>query len=827
MWSKILLSLLVIASIGVNLPAQSIITGIVKDAESGETLSFVNIYTSSEEGTYTDERGYYELQVNPTVDTLVFSLLGYKTIDTLAISGMPLNIMLEPSEIALDIVEITGKSENLGKQIIKKAIAQRRANSISDRTYSVDCYRNSLYEEYFEPTRQDTLDTIPGWRPAALFEELATHHLMKEEYKKIVRAELNSNNDDNLKKVGRMSIDQDFKGSNQWVRFNPADVLLKPKDIFLNLYDNTWYNPNIADRPITSPIADGAFATYRYLLKSIVLSEKGDSIFTIAVIPRFKNSASYQGIVTIQSKDYALLSAELSVIASTKPGITDVSLAMRYSMRGDRATPELAKLNYNYRAGNESYRVTTGLNFKNYDLSPEFESSFFNSEIVMYTEESLERDITLWDDIRPFAIDSTLQQFVFEQDSIYNYEHSPEYYRIQDSIYNANTILNYLFTGFGWRNRSKGIKSNFNPVVSYPQFNHVGGFRANIGGGLEKEFLNANKLDLDYVVNYGFMQKDLRGRVLLGYTYLPKKFARVYGGVGNIYDVITFNQTFEALLSPSNLILLRDYKLGHAHEVLNGLYLDVNAQYAIKEPIDQQLIPSWAEEIFGELNEAYDFPTYKSFFIETEFIYKIGQQYISRGPRKLILANNNPVLKLNYRLGIPNVFGSEVDFSRLQLEIVQRPKPTRLGSSNWKITLGKFLHTNDIRDIEHQYFRGENLIFFSNPLNNMQLLDRTYNTNSQYAQAGVVHHFDGFIMDKIPLLNLLQLEVIAGGAAFALPEYRQLEAYIGIGKKFNLFKELVQVAVYRSSAIDSAGRFKSSFVIGANIYDAFNGQWAY
>ncbi len=805
----------------------SVYSSEVRDVKTDTPLSFVHITSSNGVGTYTNDQGKFKLESSEPLDSLRLSLVGYKTL-VVPTSDLPELIYLDAQKVQLNTIEITGKKENLARAIIKRAILAKESFRSESQLKRADTYRQSHYEYYHFPSEQDSIDTIPGWKSAALYEEIAENYFDADKFKKIVTAELDSKADGNLSRGSRFAIDQDFQGSDQWVRYNPADVFLQPKDIFVDFQSDTWYNPNVADRPIANPVSQSGLLAYKFSLDSLQIdSQSQDTLFTIGVAPFFKQAAAYSGQIQITSNQYRMLSINLEVNSSLAIGLDSLSVKQEFTLDDTWNTPIRTEIGYTYKLEKRNYRCSHSLLYKQWDFTPEIQSNFFNSEVVVYKASALERDILAWKDLRPIAIDEDLIEFIEIRDSIYQYEHSPEYYRIQDSIYNSNSVVDFALRGFGWRNRSKGLTTSFNPIISWAQFNHIGGFRSNIGGRIDKELLSGNKLDVDYLINYGFRNNDLKGRLILGYTYLPRKFARLYGGIGNIYDVVTFNQTFEALFSPSNLIQIRDYRIGHAHELANGLFLDASAQYAIKEAIDPTVFPNWSAELFGSLNEAIDFETYISLFLNIELIYKLGQKYITRGPRKLLLSNSNPTIKLTGRFGIPEFFDSEVDFGKLQLDIFQRPKPTLIGSSNWKITLGEFIYKRDIREIEHQFFRGENLFLFSNPLNNLQLLDQTLNTNQSYFQAGIVHHFDGFILDKVPLLNRAQLEVVGGAAFFAIPKYSQFETYIGIGKKFKLFKETVQVAIFRTFAYDSNGRFKSKFALGANIYDPFNGQWAY
>jgi len=808
--------------------AQQII-GTVIDKETKELLPFVNVYFEAGTGTYTNEQGKFDIAVEADKDSLYFSLLGYQA-QVYAVANIKgsLKVKLEPTSIGLDVVEIKGKKENLGKSIMRRVIEEKKRLATIEDNFAVDCYRSTQSEYFHKASERDTSGLEEGWHTGAFFEELATHYRVGKDYKKIVKAELNNVEKESLKASSGFNIDDSFSGGSTWSTYNPIDIFLQPSDIFTSQYDNVWKNPNLSDRPISSITSNLAFATYNFTLSDIAKLPSGDSIFTIKVEPVFKQSASYSGQVVIDGRTNRMIASVLEIDDGLVSGLKNLEISTKYESSKDAVRPSEHAITYDYNLGRDKYRVTTHLNFRDRVDAPPVPNQFFTNEVVRYTEESLERDFRKWDDLRSTKLDSSLLGFIVEQDSIYEYEHSVEYYRIQDSIYNDNGIMDYLFRGFGWKKRAIGLTTSFDPAVTFIQLNFIGGIRYNFGARIEKEFLSGNNLNVGGFINYGPNNQDLKGRLALSYTYLPRKFARFHCSIGDMYDIITEQETFESIISPRNIINVRDLSFGHAFEIVNGLYLDVTTQYAVKESIGDLELPEWIE-IFGGNSEPLDFQTYRSFFINTELIYKFKQRYITRGRRKLLLSNHSPTIKLTFRHGIPGIFNSEVDFSQLTLDVYQTTKPTRIGTTNWRLTGGIFPHKRDIRYIENVFFRGQNLIFFSNPLTNLQRLDRTVNTNSPYARGGVIHHFDGFLLDKIPLINRLQMEVIGGAAALALSDtdYGQLELYVGLGKKFKLFRETVQVAVYRVSAIDTNKRWKGGYVIGFNIYDPFNAQWLY
>ncbi len=812
-----------------------VFSGVVKAEGMDERLPFVNIFVpGSTKGTATDENGNFTLELESTDFQIEFSILGYKP------KIIPINIqkdsfatiLLEPEDFQLEAVEIVGKKENLGRKIVKKVIDNRDRVNQRSNVYSANIYQKNYIERFQEIPKDDTTGIEEGWVTASMSESFARSYFDGKKFKKVIKAELINVEDKSLQEYGRIEIDRSFRGSNLSVKYNILEFFREPEDVAIDLYQNQINNAKIADRPITSPIGVGAMSNYRYKLTKIDLTPSGDSIFTVSVEPIFKQAPLFSGELVIDGTEFLLKSTSLTLPNNVNPLFKNFVLEMDYTNVDSTQfswKPHRKIIRYDAKLDSKEYKVETQIVQDSFTLNPTFEKNFFNNELVVYEMEALERNLDIWKTVRPNPLAISQEKFVYEQDSVWRYEHSDEYYRIQDSIYNHNTYLNFLFSGIGWKRRKIGLTLFFEPILSLYQPIGVGGDRLNFAGTVKKEFLSANELDVGYRINYGLRNEDWKARLKLGYMYWPQKFSRIYGSVGDVYDLLTPNQSIEAIFSPQNFIRHRSLGLGHSIEVVNGIYLDASLRYSLKTSIDDLNLPAWSEELFGTFGEPIQFEEYRALIFNAEIIIKFNQKYITRGRKKIVLSSKLPTLKFVYNKGLPSLFQSEVDFDQFETEIYHRPRPTKLGSTNWRVSAGGFLSMKRLRFIEEKFIRGSDLYLFSDPLRNFQLLGPTISTNKPYYRGAVVHHFDGFIMDKIPLINYLQLELIAGAGAITIPslDFSHAEVYAGVGRKVRLWGETVQFAFYTLSSLNTVDQYDWSWKLGVNFFDAFNGQWMY
>jgi len=810
------------------------IRGQVLDKDNKAPLPYSSVYIlNSSIGTYCDEEGKFEINGESRQFILVVSLIGFEDkkigIDTRKDTFV--TILLEESLLELNEAVVEGKKENVGKSIMKKVIANKSKVLSKETRYSADSYYRTGMEKWIKKSKKDTVEVVEGFKSVYLNENFARQHYSGKDTKREIKAELKNTGDETLNRGGRMAVDFDFQGNNLSVRYNPLEYFRNPLDANIDLYENQINNASLSDLPITSPLSDNAFLSYQYKLTDIQEVE-GDSIYVIQVEPIFKQAPLFSGQLKIKKQGYLLKAADLAIRSNALTLARDFELEITYAaLTPNHWRPTERIINYQANYSGDLYKIETIVRESNFDFTPEFDKKFFNNEVIVYELKALEKDTAIWQEFRPqdLKLNMEQQEFVSEQDSIWRYQQSPEYYRIQDSIYNHNGILDFLFEGVGWTKREKGIKLSFEPLIASVQPLGVGGLRFSLGGEVEKKLLaTSNVLDFDYTINYGLANEDWKGELEIGYLYLPRRFARAYIRGGDTYELVTFNTSLQALFSRSNFVRNVGFGAGHSFEISNGVYLTTEFDYADQRPIAGLELADWSQELFGELNEPVEFERYRGLFLNFELLFKFNQQYITRGKEKIILGTRFPTLKLKYRKGVPEIGESEVNFDQLEIEAYHRLN-SKIGSSNWNVQAGGFVNQKSLRLLEYRFFRGSTPFFFVDPLKSFQLLGPNLSTPNAYMQAGFMHHFNGFILDKVPLFNLLQMEMLAGGAFLTIPDQSFVhgELFVGVGKKFRLFGEQVQFAIYGVTADNSFEAADISYKIGFNFFNAFAGEWSY
>ncbi len=810
-----------------NANSQSI-NGVVIDSTSQEPLEFVSVVdVSTGKGTITNSEGFFELKATLPTE-IQFSFLGLKP-KTITVSNetQAKNLLIEmvSNTLIFEEVVLSGEKSTIGRDIVKKVIGQKQ-NRLIDESFSREIYQQTVMNRFYKASEKDS---IPNDSLAIVYlnEKASTEYLDGAKSKIVVQAEIKQTGDKQLKRTAPMVNGRDFRGGSQFVSYNPIEYFITPEDFKIDLYDNQLNNNSISDRPITSPIANGALLNYNYKLKEMDINAK-DTLFTIAVTPKYKGAPLWDGLIYVSSDGYKLMKAELSLDPGIN-GFRDLTLDINYKNIENNHVASEKKISYNANIGTNKYFVKIVYRTSDYNFTPTYSKNFFSAEKVKYTEASLETTNDLMVQYRGVALEKDLNIFYTKQDSIYQELNSDEYLRKQDSIFNKITWRKVVLAGFGYRNRAKGVTYQFDGLANFFQPFGVDGFRIAPAGSFEKEFFNKDEIDVRYRLNYGLSNNDIKGRVYVGYTFLPSKFARVFVGGGDIFDVVTFFQSLDNLVSRNNFIRNRFVSGGYSMEIVNGLYLNTEVGFSNKESILDLEVNPISSFLFGSQESAIDFQQYKIFEFKGDLIYRFGQQFVTRGRKKIVLPNNNPVLTLSYRKGIPQLFGSEVNFDYVELKLNQKIPSTKLGSSNWQVRTGSFINQRSLRQLEYNFFRGSTPYLFTNPLFDAQQLGDTRSTANAFVQGAIIHHFDGFFLDKVPLIRHLQMELLAGGGTLIIPQddLYHAEIYLGLGKKFKIWGETLQIAVYALSSDSSLDVARLDYKVGINFYNAFAREWLY
>ncbi|WP_026628614.1 DUF5686 and carboxypeptidase regulatory-like domain-containing protein [Dyadobacter alkalitolerans] len=176
--------------------------------------------------------------------------------------------------------------------------------------------------------------------------------------------------------------------------------------------------------------------------------------------------------------------------------------------------------------------------------------------------------------------------------------------------------------------------------------------------------------------------------------------------------------------------------------------------------------------------------------------YKPWQKYRTKNGKTTYYDDDSPKLSLNYRKGINDIFGSDVDFDLLQVGI-QHGFDTGIRSKlSYKLSAGKFLNTNAVRYPDFQHFAGNRFFFqLGDPVGTFRMLDYyRYSTSDQFFEAHILSELRKFLLTQITWFRVLGIKenfMLHYLATPASNNYTELGYGLDVGIRFPFRVEVV------------------------------------
>lgn len=131
---KFLLALIAFTITSFSMMAQFTVSGKVTDAKGEPLIGVTVIVKNTANGTVTDIDGNYTVQISGASATLIYSYLGYKSIEKEVSSAGTVNVTLEESTSTLDEVVISGLATSVKRTNLANSVATISSESINGTT---------------------------------------------------------------------------------------------------------------------------------------------------------------------------------------------------------------------------------------------------------------------------------------------------------------------------------------------------------------------------------------------------------------------------------------------------------------------------------------------------------------------------------------------------------------------------------------------------------------------------------------------------------------------------------------------------------------------
>lgn len=774
------------------------IKGTVTD-DKGNPLPFVNIFEENTyNGTTTNDQGRFELNVRtPGNHTVLFQYLGFKTNKQIVViennKSNTVDVVMLEENITLNEVVINPK-DNPANEIIRNAIKNKKENSEKTARFKADFYSRGIIRLKEAPKK------IMGQK-FDFFDEILDSTRSGIIYLSETVSKITFQKPDKMKEV---IVASKVSGKDNGFSFNNA------ASVNFDFYEN--YLP--FEINVVSPIADNAFNYYKYKFEGSFFNENNQQINKIKVIPRRETEPVMEGYIYIVDDSYAIYATDLSIKGNQmqSPAIDKLTLKQSYSYNSLNKIWVQNTQTIDFVAGMLSIKVNGKFTYvySNFEFEKQFEKKTFSNEILSFQDNANKKEDSFWNTIRPVPLTEEEATDYLKKDILQTKKKSKKYLDSIDAKHNKFKITDIL-TGYSYNNSFKKWSLDYDGPLLSASFNTVQGWRLNAGLSYTKR--NEEKRTFTRIgskFDYGFSEDKIRATANYTHKFNNTDNSLLYLNGGS--SVSQFNQanpisnvvnSVSTLFFKNNFMKLYEKNFVSAffgRELVNGIYINLNAEYSERKPLynttDHSVIKS--EDVYTSNNplapnDETSAALSKHNLVKTNIgvRFNFGQKYMSRPDGKYNIPNDDyPAISLGYEKAFAAT-DKNYEYDLLAAKVNYDLTLGNKGNLQMVFKGGKFFNADNISFVDYRHFNGNQTHIGQNEsyTNVFNLLPYySSSTNDSYFETHIEHNDKGFFMNKIPLLKLLQSQLVLGFHNLAVPDRKPYQEFsvgldnLGFGK---------------------------------------------
>ncbi len=722
------------------------IRGKVVDAKTQEVLPFVNIvFKGTVIGVTTDFNGEYFLETRTPGDSLHVSFVGYRERIYKIQKDVfqTLDIELHQETVALDEIKIV-PGENPAHIILRKIIANKKKNDPSRlESYQYESYTkmemdlNNIGEDFKNKKimRQfqfvfDYVDTsvITGktYLPVFITESMSDYYYRKRP--KLEREVI---------KASKISGIKDNASVAQFTGQLHQNV---------NVYDNFI---SLFDKSFVSPIADGGLAYYKYYLTDSTYRD-GSWCYHISFKPKRKLEPCFVGDFWVADTSFAITTMKMRITKDVNLNWVNDLVSENEYQRVDDSVWFLKKqhLFVDFMLSNNDSTSQMGffgrktISYHDVKLNAPIQEEIIKLDNnVIVRDGALEKEASYWDNARPFKLSAREKGIYSMVDSIKNV---PLYRNIFD-------IIQTFVTGYY-------VKGNFEygPYYKLYSFNEIEGNRFMFGGRTSNDF--SKKLMCNAHVAYG--DKDKRFKYGLGFLYMVDKLPRESFGMQWKHDIhqlgkspnaFTEGNILASLLkrNPNNKLTMVDqFEAHYEKEWFQGFMNTIKFRYGDVAPTS--IVPFIKPD-------GTTLSNMQASEIELKTRWTRNEKVVIGEFERVYLGGPIPVVSLYMTMGVKGLLSSDYEYFKTELNVEHALDLPPLGKLNYLLTASK-LWGKVPYPLLSLHEGNETYAFDPYAFNMMNYFEFA---SDQYVSLSLEHHFNGFIMNRIPLFKKLKWRSVA------------------------------------------------------------------
>nr|WP_294787484.1 DUF5686 and carboxypeptidase regulatory-like domain-containing protein [uncultured Flavobacterium sp.] len=783
------------------------IKGTITD-DKGNPLPFVSVFEENTyAGTTSNEQGKYQLNVKEIgKNKIIFQYLGFKT-QKITVSSelktITLDIKLQEESFDLNEVVIDPKN-NPANAIIKSAIANKKENSAKTSRYTADFYSKGMFKVKDLPKKILGQKVDLGPDMASNLDSTGTGILYLSETLSKVSFE-------KPYKLKEKIIASKVSGNNRGYSYNTAALST------YDFYDNTLD----FDVKMISPIADNAFSYYKYKLESTFYDENKQQINKIKVIPKRDKEPVFEGYIYIVDDSFAIYAIDLDIKGYRMKNEFTESMNLKqsfsYNAKNKIWSKNAQTLSFN--AGFFGIKFSGNFNYvySNYEFPEAFEKKTFGNEIVAFETNANKKDDAFWNEIRPIPLTLEESNDYAKKDSLQIIRKSRKYTDSIDAKNNKFKVWDILM-GYDYKNTFEKYSFDYKGLLNITSlsFNTVQGFNLDSGFSFRKWNEEQGKeTSISTTFNYGFSDERFRAIAEFSHRFNNINYATIWGSGGiktaqfnNAEPITKLVNSISSLFFKDNYMKLYNLEfaqINYGQDIANGINLTGKIGYEQRKPLFNTTDYSFfkKDDLYSSNNPLapndFTTPAFNQHHLFKALIttrINFGNKYISRPDGRYNFKDDRyPTIYLAFEKAFA-ASEKKYEFERIGASVQYDLSLNNKGVLGTNFRAGKFFNAENISFIDYRHFNGNQTHIGTSGryLNVFNLMPYyTNSTNDSYFELHTEYNDTGFIMNKIPLLNLLKSTLNLGFHSLAIPDRKPYSEFtvgldnLGFGK-FKLFR---------------------------------------
>lgn len=727
-----------------------VITGKIIESTSGNPIPFANIVVSGTTlGTTTNFDGIYKLELRRPADSLSVTYIGFKPKSKKIIPGknQVVNFQLEEDVLSLETVVVVA-GENPAFPIMRKVIEHKKANDKNSLSaYQYEAYTkieldvNHITQQFRNrkiikkiTSVLDSIEQIAGEDGLPILPVFMSEAISNYFYKK--RPKL-THEDIIRTKISGVGV-SDGSLTSQVIGSTFQQY---------NFYSN-WLN--ILSKNFASPIGNGWKGNYEYdLVDSLYVDDS--YCYRLEFWPKRDQDLAFKGTMWITKDEFALKQIDASVEKTANLNFIEKLKIQQESTKTTAGAwlPHKSRVLVDVA---EVTKNTAGILAKFYVSFDDIivnqpKNDKFYEEPIAFDVEMRKKDDAYWDEKRHDPLSATELNVFNMIDTLNTIPIIKTYTDVIETLASGHFNVGKIDIGPYW-----SMYSN----------NDIEGVRLGFGARTNGSF--SDKWTLSGMGNYGFRDREwkYRGKIerILArrpWTTLSLEHIKEINPVWILNDDDFSSSAYIGFARWGNLTQpFRHYESTLKFQItpFKGLTQSVKLKKQGYEALDKTDF-AYNTEPGNPTNVSDSYNTTELVFEsriskDEVFVYNDNKR-LSLGPIKW------PIIKLKYTIGLKDVLNSDFDYHKLELRVQKKLKTGVFGYSRVDIN-GGYIFSQLPYPLLKVHTGNEFPAYFDFTFN---LLDFFEFTSDRYVELRYRHHFEGFILNRIPLMKKLKWRLLA------------------------------------------------------------------